>query len=222
MRIRDWSSDVCSSDLAGTTNDVRKRCSLGEAGSVEQSLQVRRINRRDTSAYYTLRARSVEGLLHPAEPEVLRELGGGHARLAGRIDHYDVEGTRVWGVFHADILAGAIALSRHFHLQHLDTVFLWGLFVYHRYRGTATSRLLMEAAMDWYEHEPGIESVVTRFDGSNLPARQYFERFGFEGFERPPPNRNEDWRVAGLVHMRRQKRKGGGEGKRGSIWVSPG
>src|SRR3546814_4730149 len=66
------------------------------SGSVEQSLQVRRINRRDTSAYYTLRARSVEGLLHPAEPEVLRELGGGHARLAGRIDHYDVEGTRVW------------------------------------------------------------------------------------------------------------------------------
>src|SRR3546814_1660299 len=120
MRISDWSSDVCSSDL----------------------------------------------------PEVLRELGGGHARLAGRIDHYDVEGTRVWGVFHADILAGAIALSRHFHLQHLDTVFLWGLFVYHRYRGTATSRLLMEAAMDWYEHEPGIESVVTRFDGSNLHARQ--------------------------------------------------
>src|SRR3546814_5392459 len=101
-------------------------CSFGEAGSVEQALQVRQINRRDTSAYYTLRARSVEGLLHPAEPEVLRELGGGHARLAGRIDHYDVEGTRVWGVFHADILAGAIALSRHFHLQHLDTVFLWG------------------------------------------------------------------------------------------------
>src|SRR3546814_8940282 len=102
---------------AGTTNDGRKRLSWGEAGSVEQSLQVRRINRRDTSTYYTLRARSVEGLLHPAAPEVLRELGGGHARLAGRIDHYDVESTRVWGVFPADILAGAIALSRHFHLQ---------------------------------------------------------------------------------------------------------
>src|SRR3546814_20804686 len=99
------------------------------------------------------------------------------------IDHYDVEGTRVCVVCHADILAGAIALSRHFHLQHLDTVFLWGLFVYHRYRGTATSRLLMEAAMDWYEHEPGIESVVTRFDGSNLHARQSFDRFGFAEFE---------------------------------------
>src|SRR3546814_3079342 len=66
--------------------------SPGEAGSVEQSLQVRRIGRRDASAYCTLRARSVEGLLHPAEPEVLRELGAGPPGIAGLLERYDVEG----------------------------------------------------------------------------------------------------------------------------------
>src|SRR3546814_5160366 len=80
--------------------------------------------------------------------------------MARMLDCYDIEGTRVWGVFQADVLAGAVSLSRHFHLQRLDVAFMWGLFVYQRYRGTAASRLLMEAAIDCCEHEQGIESVV--------------------------------------------------------------
>lgn len=168
---------------------------------MEQSLQVRRIGRRDASAYCTLRARSVEGLLHPAEPEVLRELGAGPRGIAGLLERYDVEGTRVWGVFHADVLAGVVALSRHFHLQRLDVAFLWGLFVYQRYRGTATSRLLMEAAIECCEHEQGIELAVPCFDGGNLHARQYFARFGFEVADHGPTKGNADWRTAGLVHM---------------------
>src|SRR3546814_11810324 len=100
--------------------------------------------------------------------------------MARMLDCYDIEGTRVWGVFQADVLAGAVSLSRHFHLQRLDVAFMWGLFVYQRYRGTAASRLLMEAAIDCCEHEQGIESVVTGFDGGNLHPRQYFSRFVFE------------------------------------------
>src|SRR3546814_17422415 len=78
---------------------------------------------------------------------------------------------------------------------------MWGLFVYQRYRGTAASRLLMEAAIDCCEHEQGIESVVTCFDGGNLHARQYFSRFGFELYDPGPVKSNADWRTAGLVHM---------------------
>src|SRR3546814_12186321 len=83
----------------------------------------------------------------------------------------------------------------------LDVAFMWGLFVYQRYRGTAASRLLMEAAIDCCEHEQGIESVVTCFDGGNLHARQYFSRFGFELYDPGPVKSNADWRTEGPVHM---------------------
>src|SRR3546814_11435080 len=75
---------------------------------------------------------------------------------------------------------------------------MWGLFVYQRYRGTAASRLLMEAAIDCCEHEQGIESVVTCFDGGNLHARQYFSQFGLELYAPGPVKSNADWRTAGL------------------------
>src|SRR3546814_17764761 len=119
MRISDWSSDVCSSDL----------------------------------------------------------LGAGPPGIAGLLERYDVEGTRVWGVFHSDVLAGVVALSRPFHLQRLDVAFLWGLFVYQRYRGTATSRLLIAAAIDCCEPKEGIELGVPCLYGGNLDARRTIARF---------------------------------------------
>src|SRR3546814_3670519 len=113
---------MCHGPFGVTGGAVRRPpgSSLGEARRVEQSLQVGRICRRDAAAYCSLRTRSVEGLLQPAEPEVLRELGAGFAGMARMLDCYDIEGTRVWGVFQADVLAGAVSLSRHFHLQRLD------------------------------------------------------------------------------------------------------
>src|SRR3546814_14709763 len=80
-----------------------------------------------------------------------------------------------------------------------------------RYRGTATSRLLIEAAIDCCEQEEGIDSVVTCFDGGNLHARQYFARFGFEMIDHGSTRGNADWRTAGLVHMRSEERRGGKE-----------
>src|SRR3546814_13318948 len=127
--------------------------------------------------------------------------------MAVLLDCFVVEVTRFWGGFQSDVLAGAFSLSRHFHLQRLDFAFMWGLFVYQRYRGTAASRLLMEAAIDCCEHEQGIESVVTCFDGGNLHARQYFSRFGFELYDPGPVTSNEDWRTSGLVHIRLPDRK---------------
>src|SRR3546814_4498514 len=115
---------MCHGPVGVTGGTVRRPpgSSLGEARRVEQSLQVGRICRRDAAAYCSLRTRSVEGLLQPAEPEVLRELGAGFAGMARMLDCYDIEGTRVWGVFQADVLAGAVSLRSEEHTSELQSL----------------------------------------------------------------------------------------------------
>ncbi len=169
---------------------------------MEHLLRVRRISPDDATSYYTLRSRSLEQLTCAGEPEVLRELGTGHGKIANVLRDYDIEGTQVWGVFNTQTLIGAIGLSRRFPLQKLEIAHVWGVFVMPRYRGTAVSRLLMEAVVDWCEHDPVVQWIATRFSRSSVHARQYFERFGFEVSD--PSGSASERCDPDLLHMRRR------------------
>lgn len=142
-------------------------------------LQVRRIGPGDLASYRALRRDSLAGARHFAEPEVLREIGDEPEGLSRLFEHYQDRDTRLWGVFDRTRLAGVAGLSRGF-----DSAHLWGAYVLPRYRGTPVSRLLMETAIHCAADEWTVERLSARFASSNLQARRFLERFGFDRIDR--------------------------------------
>lgn len=148
-------------------------------GAMQSPLQVRCLLKADAPAYYALRLGSLEGLRHPVEPEVLGELGNGIGGLAERLVRYEADGTRVWGVFDRATLAG-VAAATLTPLLGDESADLWGVFVVHRYRGTAVSRFLMDAVFACCEHEWKVRAISSTFASGNAQALQFLRRFGFE------------------------------------------
>ncbi|AKC86110.1 GNAT family N-acetyltransferase [Pseudoxanthomonas suwonensis] len=144
-----------------------------------QLLQVRRIGPGDLASYRTLRRDSLAGARHLAEPEVLREIGTAPDGLPGLFEQYEDVDTRLWGVFDRSRLVGVLGLSRG-----LETAHLWGAYVLPRYRGTPVSRLLMETAIACSAIEWKVDRLSARFASSNLQARRFLERFGFDRIDR--------------------------------------
>jgi GNAT superfamily N-acetyltransferase len=76
----------------------------------------------------------------------------------------------------------------------MQQLWLWGLYVTPRFRGTPASRCLMSVVQDWGEkHFPG-GVIVGAYHRDNRHAWQLVERFGF----RPSPRQAEAER-AGLI-----------------------
>src|SRR3546814_4104729 len=66
MRISDWSSDVCSSDLSGGSRDVRR---IGIWGLIMHHAclaQVMTLAKEDQAAFFTLVATSIADMIAPA------------------------------------------------------------------------------------------------------------------------------------------------------------
>src|SRR3546814_11181561 len=74
--------------------------------------------------------------------------------MADLLERYEHEGTSLWGAFDGQVLAGVLCLSWRIGIESPDEALLWGIHVLPRYRGTAVSRLLMEAAVAWCEVNP--------------------------------------------------------------------
>lgn len=146
---------------------------------MQTPLQVRRLSEADAPAYYRLRLKSLEGPWHLAEPEILGELSNGASGLVERLIRYESNGMRVWGVFDQTTLAGVAAVTLVPLLGDVSAN-LWGVFVLRRYRGTAVSRLLMEAVFACCEQEWNARMVICTFAGGNAHAEQFLRRFGFE------------------------------------------
>jgi GNAT superfamily N-acetyltransferase len=161
------------------TTSFRMSHTIKGRGRMQSTLQIKCLSEADASAYYTLRRRSLEGLRHPAEPEVLRELGNGISGLVERLARYEAEGTRAWGVFDQRTLAGAAAAT-HDPLRGDGLAKLWGVFVVPRYRGTAVSRLLMDALFACCEQAWNVRTVSSTFTSGNRHALQFLRRFGFD------------------------------------------
>src|SRR3546814_12183024 len=82
--------------------------------------------------------------------------------MARLLVRYGIEGTRVWGVFDDEVLAGVLCLSRRLGHEPSAAASLWGAYVLPRYRGTFVSRALMGAVMGWCDREPRIRSIVAQ------------------------------------------------------------
>lgn len=142
-------------------------------------MEARQILRMDERRYRILREQAAcEGPLIQAD-ELQREL-----ELFDQIQHsvikvYELKGTRVWGVFDDIALAGAVALSPIPLQSKTIQLWLWGMYVYPRYRGTSASRLLMEAVLAWSEKHYSGSSIMGSFHRNNRHAWQMVVRFGF-------------------------------------------
>lgn len=142
-------------------------------------MEARPLLRMDESRYHRLRLDAAQDD-HPAlTGELQRELALIHAGQISVLASHATRGTRIWGVFDDFHLAGAIALSPLYaDTDHLP-LWLWGLYVQPRFRGTPASRLLMRAVQAWAEaHHPG-GPILAAYHRQNRRASQLLERFGF-------------------------------------------
>lgn len=142
-------------------------------------MEARQILRMDERRYRILREQAAcEGPLIQTG-ELQREL-----ELFDQVQHsvmkvYELRGTRVWGAFDDIALTGAVALSPIPLQAKTSQLWLWGMYVYPRYRGTPASRLLMEAVLAWGEKHHSGSSIIGSFHRNNRHAWQMVMRFGF-------------------------------------------
>nr|WP_255681874.1 GNAT family N-acetyltransferase [Luteimonas sp. BDR2-5] len=146
----------------------------------QSSLQVRRLSEHDASAYYALRGRLVEGGVHAVEPQVRGEVEAGADGIATRLAEYLAHGTYVWGAFDGNVLVGAAALSREYHVSYGGIGVLWGVYVLPRYRGTPASRLLMDAVVGLCAMDSTTSQILAACAVGNDAGRRFLQRFGFE------------------------------------------
>jgi GNAT superfamily N-acetyltransferase len=76
-------------------------------------------------------------------------------------------------------LVGVVAVSHRRSLWVTDHLWLWGLYVRPRYRGTPVSRRLMEAALAWCERQPHEARLFAAFGLDNAKAWRCFSRWSF-------------------------------------------
>lgn len=89
-------------------------------------------------------------------------------------------GTRVWGAFDDQSLAGVVAMSYMQLAVHPRNLWLWGLYVRPKYRGTPASRVLMESVLRWSERNAPDCRLFGACDPLNVSALQFLHRYGFQ------------------------------------------
>lgn len=146
-------------------------------------LAVRRLSQSDARAYLALRRRSLDGLAHPLEPQVRRELDAGSTGMPALLADYAAQGSQVWAAADGDAMVGVAAVSREYLVGYGGVGVLWGVFVLPRYRGTPASRLLMEAIIDCCGMDFTLRELLAPCAQWNVSGKLFLQRFGFEPAE---------------------------------------
>src|SRR3546814_17498984 len=114
-------------------------------------------------------------------PQIVRELAIYQRIGAGALMAHAAGGTRVWGAFDRERLAGVVAVTREAGANPLAGGFhLWGLYVRPEDRGGSASHALMSTALAWCRQRPCNQGVTLHAHRGNAGALRWFPRFGFE------------------------------------------
>lgn len=142
-------------------------------------METRLLSRLDERGYKNLREQAArEGPLIQTG-ELQRELELFAQIHDSKMKVYELRKTRVWSVFDDITLTGAVALSPVLLQARTRQLWLWGMYVYPRYRGVPASRLLMEAVLAWGERQYSGSSIMGSLHKNNRHAWQMVMRFGF-------------------------------------------
>lgn len=142
-------------------------------------MEARQLLRMDERRYRDLREQAAREGSQIQTGELQRELELFDQIQDSVMKVYELRGTRVWGAFDAMVLTGVVALSSVLLQAKTRQLWLWGMYVYPRYRGTPASRLLMEAVLAWGEKQCSESSIMGCFHRNNRHAWQMVMRFGF-------------------------------------------
>ena len=142
-------------------------------------MEVRQLLHADERRYQSIREQAVLDNPSPQGSELQREKAIFSQSLHNVLGAHELNGTRIWGVFDDVAMAGVAALSPILLESGTYKLWLWGLYVHRKYRGTPASRLLMEAVRAWGGRRyPGL-SIMGSFHVTNRHAMQMVTRFGF-------------------------------------------
>src|SRR3546814_10938311 len=114
-----------------------------------------------------------------SSPKIVRELAIYQRIGAGALMAQAAGGTRVWGAFDRERLAGVVAVTRETGAHPLAGGFhLWGLYVRPEDRGGSASPALMSKALAWCPQRPCTQGVPLTAPPGNAGASRWFRRFG--------------------------------------------
>ena len=134
---------------------------------------------QDAKRYLDLRIKAAKEEPDALTFDVERELA--QAAHAGSASMFLQEQSRIhWGVEHHGSLVGVMAASRRFNVILSSHLWLWGLYVRPRFRGTSVSRYLMEAALHWAVTEPWQDRLLSSFPVQNARAKRFLDLWGFQ------------------------------------------
>lgn len=143
-------------------------------------MEARQLLKMDESRYCRLRLEAAKETTWQRTAELDQELSLIECGAASVLSSHDKAGTRVWGVFHDMYLAGVVALSEvEIEPEELQ-LWLWGLYVLPRFRGTPASRCLMSAAQEWTERTHPGAVLMGAYHRDNRFAWQVVSRFDFQ------------------------------------------
>lgn len=154
-------------------------------------MEVRILEERDTKRYMALRAQAANEYPKYPDRDLDRELFHFADHPTTVMSEHTRQGTVVWGAYDGYLLVGTLAISRRFDVVAGHYLWLWGLYVRPRYRGTPASRLLMEAMLAWCGGEARDRRLLSAYDRSNEQAARFLYRWGFHpvvGMTRGRPN----------------------------------
>lgn len=143
-------------------------------------MEARILQERDTKRYIELRAQAVSECPGHTTGDFKEELFLLADHATEGMSRHARQGTVVWGAHDGHLLAGTLAVSRRFNVHVGNHLWLWGLYVRPRYRGTPASRLLMDAMLVWCRNVPADERLLGSCRGSDRPARLFLARWGFQ------------------------------------------
>jgi len=143
-------------------------------------MEARILQGRDDKRYMALRTQAANERSAQSTLDLERELFLFADHSTAVIAQHGLQGTVVWGAYDGRALVGTLALSRQLGIADACYLWLWGLYVRPRYRGTPASRLLMEAMLAWCEGEPMDRRLLSSFEPSNHRGRLFLGRWGFE------------------------------------------
>ena len=143
-------------------------------------MEVRRLLRMDESRYQRLRLEAAQEDSWIPTREVVRELELFRRDVPHILHAHDRGGTQVWGVFDDMTLAGVIAVSPVSLAGNRPQLWLWGLYVRPRFRGTPASRALLGTAQAWGERQQPDGALLGAYHRHNRHAARFVDRYGFQ------------------------------------------
>ncbi|OUS05840.1 hypothetical protein A9Q81_03600 [Gammaproteobacteria bacterium 42_54_T18] len=143
-------------------------------------MEVREITELDLGDYVLLRRASEKEYPQYVGANVETELAAGKSGIEDLFSTYPSLGHNLLGIFDNGTLAGITSLTRKASDKYRHKAFLWGMYIYPKYRKQGASSQLMERSIEWAKLQNGLEAITLFVTSTNIKGINFYKRYGFE------------------------------------------